>query len=67
MSPPDRVAALRTAFDATMTDPDYLAEADKLKMDVDPMTGTELAALVAQVSQTPAETVARVRAALEHK
>ena len=65
--PADRVAALRTAFDATMKDPDYLAEADKLKIDVDPLTGGELAALVVQVSQTPAETVARVRAALEHK
>jgi len=65
--PADRVAALRAAFDATMKDPDYLAEADKLKIDVDPLTGSELAALVAQVSKTPAETVARVRAALEHK
>jgi tripartite-type tricarboxylate transporter receptor subunit TctC len=65
--PPDRVAALRAAFDATMRDPDYLAEADGLKIDVDPLTGAELAALVAQVSQTPAETVARVRAALERK
>jgi tripartite-type tricarboxylate transporter receptor subunit TctC len=65
--PPDRVAALRAAFDATMRDPDYLAEADGLKIDVDPLTGTELAALVAQVSQTPAETIARVRAALERK
>jgi tripartite-type tricarboxylate transporter receptor subunit TctC len=65
--PPDRVAALRSAFDATMKDPDYLAEADKLKIDVDPLTGAELATLVAQVSQTPADTVARVRAALEHR
>ena len=65
--PPDRVAALRAAFDATMQDPDYRAEADKLKVDIDPLTGAELAALVAQVAQTPAETVARVRAALEHK
>ena len=65
--PPDRVAALRAAFDATMKDPDYRAEVDKLKVDVDPLTGAELAALVAQVSQTPAETVTRVRAALEHK
>jgi tripartite-type tricarboxylate transporter receptor subunit TctC len=61
------VAALRAAFDATMRDPDYRAEADKLKVDIDPLTGAELAALVAQVAQTPAETVARVRAALEHK
>jgi tripartite-type tricarboxylate transporter receptor subunit TctC len=65
--PTDRVAALRAAFDATMQDPDYRAEADKLKVDVDPLTGAELAALVAQVAQTPAETVARVRTALEHK
>jgi tripartite-type tricarboxylate transporter receptor subunit TctC len=65
--PPDRVAALRAAFDATMKDPDYLAEAEALKIDVDPLTGAELAALVVQVSQTPAETVARVRAALERK
>jgi tripartite-type tricarboxylate transporter receptor subunit TctC len=65
--PSERVAALRAAFDATMKDPDYLAEAEKLKIDVDPLTGAELAALVAQVSKTPAETVARVRAALEHK
>jgi tripartite-type tricarboxylate transporter receptor subunit TctC len=65
--PPDRVAALRAAFDATMQDPDYRAEADKLKVDIDPLTGAELAALVAQVAQTPVETVARVRAALEHR
>jgi len=65
--PADRVAALRAAFDATMKDPDYLAEAEKLKIDVDPLTGAELAALVTRVSQTPPDTVARVRAALERK
>jgi tripartite-type tricarboxylate transporter receptor subunit TctC len=65
--PADRVAALRQAFDITMKDPAYLAEAEKLKIDVDPLTGAELAALVAQVAQTPADTVARVRAALEHR
>jgi tripartite-type tricarboxylate transporter receptor subunit TctC len=65
--PADRVAALRTAFDATMKDPDYLTDAEKLKIDVDPLTGAELAALVAQVAATPADTVARVRAALERR
>jgi tripartite-type tricarboxylate transporter receptor subunit TctC len=65
--PADRVAALRAAFDATMKDPAYLAEAKKLKIDVDPMTGAELAAFVAQISHTPASTVARVRKALEAK
>src|SRR5262247_2890763 len=61
------VAALRRAFDATMKDPAYLAEADKLKIDVEPLSGEQVAALVEQVSRTPADTVARVRAALENK
>jgi tripartite-type tricarboxylate transporter receptor subunit TctC len=65
--PAERVAALGAAFDATMKDPDYLAEAERLKIDVDPLTGAGLAALVTQVSQTPPDTVARVRAALERK
>lgn len=65
--PADRVAALRKAFDETMKDPAYLAEAAKLKIDVDPLTGPELAALVEKVSKTPADTVKRVRAALEQK
>ena len=67
--PPDvpvtRVAALRRAFDATMKDPAYLAEADKLKIDVEPLSGEAVGALVEQVSRTPADTVARVRAELE--
>jgi hypothetical protein len=65
--PAERVAALRKAFDDTMKDPAYLEEAQKLKIDVDPLTGAELAALVEQVSKTPADTVARVRTALESK
>jgi tripartite-type tricarboxylate transporter receptor subunit TctC len=65
--PADRVAALRAAFDKTMKDPAYLAEAAKLKIDVDPMTGADLAAFVVQVLKTPPDTVARVRKALETK
>jgi tripartite-type tricarboxylate transporter receptor subunit TctC len=65
--PADRVAALRAAFDATMKDKAYLAEAAKLKIDVDPMNGADLATFVAQVLKTPPDTVARVRKALETK
>ena len=65
--PAARVEALRRAFDATMKDPAYLAEADKLKIDVEPLSGEAVAALVEQVSRTPAETVARVRAAMDSK
>ncbi|MFL6834377.1 MAG: Bug family tripartite tricarboxylate transporter substrate binding protein [Xanthobacteraceae bacterium] len=65
--PAARVEALRRAFDATMKDPTYLAEAEKLKVDVDPLSGEQVAALVEQVSRTPADIVARVRAAMESK
>ncbi len=65
--PAARVQALRRAFDATMKDPAYLAEADKLKIEVEPLTGEEVATFVSQVSRTPAETVARVRSAMENK
>ena len=65
--PPERVAALRRAFDATLKDPAFLAEADKLKIDVHPLTGEQLAALIEQVSRTAPETTARVRAALEQR
>lgn len=65
--PAERVQALRRAFDATMKDPAFLAEAEKLKIDIDPLTGEQVAALVEQVTRTPADTVARVRAALERR
>src|SRR4029453_13969234 len=65
--PAARLEALRRAFDATMKDPAYLAEADKLKIEVDPLSGEGVTALVEQVSRTPTETVAKVRAAMENK
>jgi len=65
--PADRVQALRRAFDATMKDPAYLAEADKLKIEVDALSGEQVAALVEQVTRTPPELVDRVRKAMEAK
>jgi hypothetical protein len=65
--PAARLDALRRAFDATMKDPAYLAEAEKLKIEVDPLSGEQVATLVEQVARTPADTVARVRAAMENK
>ena len=63
--PVERVAALRRAFDATMKDAGFLADAAKLQLDVSPMTGEELQELVGQLARTPPEIVGRVRAALD--
>jgi hypothetical protein len=67
--PPDvpaaRVEALRRAFDATMKDPHFIADAAQLQLELSPMTGEEVQALVAKLAGTPADIVARVRAALD--
>jgi tripartite-type tricarboxylate transporter receptor subunit TctC len=62
--PPARAAALRDAFEKTVKDPDFLADAAKAHMEVAPVSGQDVAALVAQVSASPPDVVARVRAAL---
>ena len=67
--PPDvpaaRVEALRRAFDATVADPAYRADAAKASLDLSPITGEDVAKLVAQVLATPPDVVRRVREALE--
>jgi tripartite-type tricarboxylate transporter receptor subunit TctC len=67
--PPDvpaaRVEALRRAFDATMKDADFIADAAQLQFELSPATGEEVQALVAKLAGTPTDVVARVRAALE--
>ena len=65
--PAERVAAIRRAFDAVMKDKDFLDEADKLKIEIDPLSGEQVAALIEQIYKTPAETVARVRDAMAPK
>jgi tripartite-type tricarboxylate transporter receptor subunit TctC len=56
---PERLAALRRAFDATMRDPDFLADAGRQDLDVRPATGAEADALIAQVYATAPEIVKR--------
>jgi hypothetical protein len=65
--PAPRLAALRAAFEATMKDPAFLAEADKAKMDLNPVPGEELAKLAAQASQLSPAVVKRVEQLVEIK
>jgi tripartite-type tricarboxylate transporter receptor subunit TctC len=53
--PPERLQALRDAFDATMRDKDFLAEAQRVDLEVRPVSGAEIDALVADLSKTPSE------------
>jgi tripartite-type tricarboxylate transporter receptor subunit TctC len=63
--PKDRLAAMRAGFDATMTDPDFLAEAAKAQLPISPLHGAEMAQIVAKLYDTPERLVERARVALK--
>ncbi|HWG04208.1 MAG TPA: hypothetical protein VG271_04255 [Beijerinckiaceae bacterium] len=63
--PVDRLEALRAAFDATMKDPDFLAQAAVEKLPIDPMKGADVQAAVDKLYKVPANLVERARKALE--
>ncbi len=51
--PPERVKALRDAFNAMIKDPAFLDEAKKLNFDINPVSGEELQKIVTEVVATP--------------
>jgi tripartite-type tricarboxylate transporter receptor subunit TctC len=63
--PAERLAALRKAFMATMQDPAFLAEAEKIKLEIRPVAGDEVQKLVAEVYASPADVVKKAAAALK--
>ena len=62
--PEDRKAALIAAFDATMTDPDFLAEAQKLSFEVHPVSAAAIEALLAEVYATPKDVLGKAAKAI---
>jgi hypothetical protein len=63
-TPEDRVETLREAYMAVMQDADFLAEAEKLGLPIEPAPGGEVADLVKAALQQSPETVAIISAAL---
>jgi tripartite-type tricarboxylate transporter receptor subunit TctC len=63
--PADRVAALRRAFDLTMKDPEFVAEAQKLHLEIEPLTAAELDKLLADAYGTPKPIVEQAAALLK--
>jgi hypothetical protein len=59
--PPARAALIRRAFDATMSDPDFRAEAAKIQADLAPSTGKEVQALVERIYATPRPVIERMK------
>lgn len=63
--PADRVKALRAAFMATMKDPEFLAEADKQKLEIEPLPGERIDQLIRQVAKAPKDVIEAARIAQE--
>jgi tripartite-type tricarboxylate transporter receptor subunit TctC len=67
MGPPgiaaDRVAALRAGFDAMVKDADFIADIQKINVELDPLPGAAVAQLVARTLDVPAAVRERAIAA----
>jgi len=59
--PPQRTQALRDAFDAMTRDTNFLEEAQRLRMDIEPASGREIEALVNEIYALPEGVIARTK------
>lgn len=60
----ERVAMLRKAFVETLKDADFLADARKIDLDIDPATGEQIEQLLVQFADYPPAVIARAKAAI---
>ena len=58
---PERLEILRSAFDATMKDNEFLEEARKLRLDVNPRKGDEVASIIKEIYNAPFSVVAKAK------
>jgi tripartite-type tricarboxylate transporter receptor subunit TctC len=63
--PADRIRILRDAFNATMKDPEFVAEATKLRLPISPKTGAEAVKIVEEIYATPDDVAAAARSVKE--
>ena len=63
--PPERLKLLRAAFDATIKDPEFIADVKKSKLDLDPEDGEHLSALIRKIYATPRAIVDKVGALIK--
>jgi len=64
-TPEERVQTLRKAFQATMKDPEFLADAKKSRLGIDPISGQELDGMVKSLLSLSPSVVTKLKAALQ--
>ncbi|HZP77758.1 MAG TPA: tripartite tricarboxylate transporter substrate-binding protein [Pseudolabrys sp.] len=62
--PKERIDILRKAFMETMADPEFLADAEKAQLEITPVSGEKIEALIREVYATPAEVAKKAGALL---
>jgi tripartite-type tricarboxylate transporter receptor subunit TctC len=60
-TPENRVTMLRRAFDATMKDPEFLADGKKIQADITPTTGEDVQSIISTAYTTPKKVVDRAK------
>jgi tripartite-type tricarboxylate transporter receptor subunit TctC len=63
--PADRVVALRAAFDETVKDPEFLAEAKAANFDVDPIHGVDMQKIIGRILDVPPDLAAKAKHLLD--
>jgi tripartite-type tricarboxylate transporter receptor subunit TctC len=66
-TPKERISTLRSAFNATMKDPEFVAEMNKSKLEINPLTGAEMETVVKKLFAMDAGNVAKIREVLVPK
>lgn len=66
-TPKDRVQILRQAFQATMKDREFLAEAEKSKLDISPLDGEEVERIVSDIQKLSPSVLARIKEVISPK
>jgi tripartite-type tricarboxylate transporter receptor subunit TctC len=66
-TPKERIDTLRTAFNATMKDREFVAEMDKSKLEINPLSGSEMESIVKKLFGMDAANVAKIREVLVPK
>ena len=59
--PAERIAILRAAFDATVKDPAFIADAKTLRLPVSPRSGAEATKVIDEIYATPPDIIAAAR------
>ena len=64
-TPAEQINILRTAFGATMTDGDFLADAEKMRLSITPLSGAKVQELIERLYKTPKALIERAKTVIK--